>query len=74
MPSSTENLRKKFMSGQDDGIAKAEDICRAKGCTVKHGVIVIPPSIDPQDMKDQDLFDAVVFLCQEWDYDYAPKP
>ena len=69
MPSTSQEIRSKFMvelpNGDiDDGIAKAEDIIINAGSKVKEGLI----TIHDWDFKNDDFWDAIQYLLEEWDY------
>lgn len=65
MPQASERLRKKFMDGKDDGIARCQGIIKGVGGNVHQGVIT-PPRIGFQE--GSLAADAVEYLCDEWDY------
>lgn len=81
MPSTTDYLRNKFMKDGDDGIGDAKTIILQYGGTILGGWITIPEEIQELENKllnggmvhfDKDKYDnfwdAVQFLCEEWDY------
>ncbi len=73
MPSSTPALRAKFMECgpghcHDDGIAKAEKFITDAGGVIRQGVI----TIDTTSLSN-DVYDAIEFLCDEWDYALEPR-
>lgn len=78
MPTTTQELRDKFMKDGDDGIDAAEQIIISHGGTVNItsiGIIKIPAHMQwDEDGNNYDIpymeefWDAVQFLCEEWDY------
>jgi len=69
MPQSYDALRDKFfMSDADDGIEKAVIILTECGYSIdKRGVITKPKQVS-QKHTDGDIYDAIDFLINEWDY------
>lgn len=66
MPSSSDRLREKFMSPTNDGIDTCTKIIESReGSIDKDFYINIPPSVANG---DQEFWDAVEFLRDEWDY------
>lgn len=65
MPSSTDALRKKFMTGGTDGCDNAENIItKAGGKIIQNGYIYLPKNL----VITEDISDALLFLVHEWDY------
>jgi hypothetical protein len=79
MPSTTDYLHNKFMSQGDDGIDEAEQIILKYGGTVNIpsiGLIKVPDLMENRyDIESTDMYsefwDAVQFLCEEWDYSHT---
>jgi len=69
MPSSTSQLRKRFMLNGNDGIAEAEKILRESGWTMDKGMITKPEKISSLNHSEDDQKAALEFLIWEWDYD-----
>lgn len=63
MPQGPQRLREKFMTEEDDGIAKCESIIRQAGGKCVKGIISQPPG-----EWSEEITDAIEYLFYEWDY------
>ena len=67
MPQTYSALRNLFLHDGDDGILKAEEILRAYGATIDHGVIYFGEA-DTSKVTHGQALDALTYLVEEWDY------
>ena len=65
MPQATDELRAKFPGYDQEAFA----VIKAN-FTISRGGVIYPKQIGYQMMKHE--FDAIDYLCGEWDYDYSP--
>ncbi|MFA5344756.1 MAG: hypothetical protein WC315_00555 [Candidatus Omnitrophota bacterium] len=57
---------------KDDGIYRAETILKEAGATIERGLIFAPCQWDFDRHTQGDMFDALDWLCDEWDYSFIP--
>lgn len=68
MPQATEEIRAKFMEFNDKGEIMDDGIIKAESIIEDAGGLVSPNGTIIYDGNDTRAWDAVNYLCNEWDY------